>query len=553
LPDLETIKRDFEIYGKGIQRLEELKQELRGLNTKGRGKEVKAIESNLKNVSAIPKIEKQLEVLKRKIHGKTKPVKRKVTTISSIEKHISELKELVMHKHKLVTKPLTKDELEDIHEIPKIDKGIKDVKYTIESLSKRKKPIPKKYLENIKEIPKIEKYLVELKAEIEKKSKKIPSSKIDGEVGLTVQKYFDDMLLNIKYEFSNILKAKKNSLKEEVNLELVNDKNKLSEKHKALVQSFAEKYHHKVQTELKKEVGSSLKHIIDGKIARIKNILEKESNKKLENKRIDLIKRSNKELKIKEGQLKKDFGNKLNKNTILLNKKEITIKKGYKNLDKSLKNRFNEELKKKKEDLKIKYSKEFKNKKLLVIKELKNRELALNDNTNQLNIKENMFKEKYRILEKSLNKKVNEEIKNEDKRIKNAYKKRFLNLNNALDIYKKKEKNMRENIYRTINLELLKSYKIKLMKKKVALKSRLQKENDEKLTTQLMELKREIKAEMHLKYENKFQSRKSELDSSAKERIKHKEVELQNKFEDELNRRKLELKEELKKSLKNIL
>jgi len=118
LADLEVIKRDFEVYSKGIQRLGELRKELKSLNTKGHEKEVNAIEADLKNVSAIPKLEKQLEQLKGKIYGKgKKPAKRKAVKISSLEKPISELKDLVTHKHKLLTKPLSKDELEDIHEI----------------------------------------------------------------------------------------------------------------------------------------------------------------------------------------------------------------------------------------------------------------------------------------------------------------------------------------------------------------------------------------------------------------------------------------------------
>ena len=70
MSNLESIKKDFEIDGKGIQKLEELREELKSLNTKGYERQVKAIEANLKNVSAIPRIEKQLEDLKKKIHGK---------------------------------------------------------------------------------------------------------------------------------------------------------------------------------------------------------------------------------------------------------------------------------------------------------------------------------------------------------------------------------------------------------------------------------------------------------------------------------------------------
>ena len=89
-------------------------------------------------------------------------------------------------------------------------------------------------------------------------------------------------------------------------------KKELDEKHKALVQSFAEKYSHKVETELKKEVDTGFKDKLNEKIAQGKKLLEKSLNNKFEYKKAELIRKLNEELKSKENILKEDFKNKLN-------------------------------------------------------------------------------------------------------------------------------------------------------------------------------------------------------------------------------------------------
>ena len=53
----EELKKNFEIFDKGIKRLEELKAEFEKINTSGHEKEAEEIISMLKNVSAIPQLE----------------------------------------------------------------------------------------------------------------------------------------------------------------------------------------------------------------------------------------------------------------------------------------------------------------------------------------------------------------------------------------------------------------------------------------------------------------------------------------------------------------
>ena len=73
--NFKVLERDFEVFGKGIDRLEDLRKDLKSLNTKGFEKDKANIEAELHNVTDIPKIERQLKILKQKISGNYKPKK----------------------------------------------------------------------------------------------------------------------------------------------------------------------------------------------------------------------------------------------------------------------------------------------------------------------------------------------------------------------------------------------------------------------------------------------------------------------------------------------
>lgn len=362
MQDLWDVKKDFEIFGKGIQRLEEIKKELKSLNTKGHEEEVKAIEQNLNNVSAIPKIENQLEELKTKISGKSiKPAEIRARPIT-IEKQISELKDLVTSKHRLVAKSLSKSELEDIHEIPKIDASINEIKGALQAISNRKNQVSKKYLDHISEIPKIEQHIEELKSEIEKRAKRIPSGKIDSGAGSVVQKYFNDMLLNIKYEFSNILKSKKKELEDKINLELKRKEKELEEKLKLEREkegSIKEKYANHYAN-LEKSLKEEFKHR-EAKLKGSHSIALKNKEKVYEKKLEKLNSIYNLKLKMKKGELKAQFeneyeqrlvekGNKLKKGIEL--QLDSKYKKRYEEQENQLKSSFDKKLKEKENEMK---------------------------------------------------------------------------------------------------------------------------------------------------------------------------------------------------------
>ena len=55
--DIEELEKDFEVFGKGVGRLEQLKAEFEKINTSGHEKEAGEVRGMLNNVSAIPQLE----------------------------------------------------------------------------------------------------------------------------------------------------------------------------------------------------------------------------------------------------------------------------------------------------------------------------------------------------------------------------------------------------------------------------------------------------------------------------------------------------------------
>ena len=91
-------KKDFEIFAKGVERLKELEQELNNLDTRGFAREEESIRNKLKNVSDIPRIEREIKELRAKIHGRYRPKRRKTSKV------IEEIEELQEDVEKLARK-----------------------------------------------------------------------------------------------------------------------------------------------------------------------------------------------------------------------------------------------------------------------------------------------------------------------------------------------------------------------------------------------------------------------------------------------------------------
>lgn len=124
---LEQLKKDFETFEKGVERLEQLKAKFQRINTSGHEKEAAEIRGMLKNVSAIPQLEVKIANLKYISSGNRPMQKYNYTNLSNvelkhilfIEKQIAELKDAIRYLSARNGSKLTKNDLKNMEVIPK--------------------------------------------------------------------------------------------------------------------------------------------------------------------------------------------------------------------------------------------------------------------------------------------------------------------------------------------------------------------------------------------------------------------------------------------------
>ena len=225
--NFDFLEKDFKVFERGIDRLDQLKKELNSLNTKGFEKEKAKIESELHNITDIPKIEIQLKVLKQKINGNNK------SNVGKVRK--KSVKKIRANKLRKIDKGV--DELVK----SKLDKIASDLKV---SISERVKDKECKLIDLSKQKEK-ELFSMFNKKEIDLKNKysKIYDQKVNSELSKKVKKEFNKKLsqrYNSKKEslvldLENKLKIKEKILRKHVNADLrrykSQERKKLSEKY----------------------------------------------------------------------------------------------------------------------------------------------------------------------------------------------------------------------------------------------------------------------------------------------------------------------------------
>lgn len=189
----EKLRKDFYSFQSKVNTLEEIRNELKELDTRGFEKEVSIIKSRLKDTTAIPELEKLMTDLRRKILNK-RPVKRK-SPLKEIEKDVADI---------------TDTNLE-------IKKEIKNIKFSID----------------------------------DKINKKI---KTDSELSLSVDEGFQDFVNSLKLELSQKLKNKENQLNNELKQDLLVRRRDLELKYKKLEDKLKQDYNNKYKTELQKKI-----------------------------------------------------------------------------------------------------------------------------------------------------------------------------------------------------------------------------------------------------------------------------------------------------------
>ena len=205
-------RKDFEVFAKGVERLEELKVELNSLDTSKYPAEVAAIRSKLKNVSYIPEIEQEMKALKSKIGGKFKGPQTPNSS-AKINKKIKELEKKVNKR-----RPVRKSK--EVSKIPKIEAQVS-------------------YLKGI---------LKKQKEEEDRKEELLRH--IDPSVNLLVNTKLDMSLNEIKAELSKKLKEKQTAIKEQLQQDLENRKKNFELQYKNLQNKFEDRYEKNVQQHL---------------------------------------------------------------------------------------------------------------------------------------------------------------------------------------------------------------------------------------------------------------------------------------------------------------
>jgi len=233
-----SFRRKFDVFAKGIKRLEELRAELNKLNVEGHEKEVNSIRSKLKNVSYIPEIEEEMKILKEKIKGVYKA------------KEGEEKKK--PRKRRKIEKP------KELLKIPEIEVEVKALK----SMLARQQEGEKRKRELMKEI--------------------------DPDINLMVDNKFDLTLNEIKAELSKKLKDKELFMQEQLQKDLDMRKQEFELRYEDLKKKFAEKYGERIENSLQKEVGRRFNDLVKERVDQIKKKLHIEKEREVRNKEREL-------------------------------------------------------------------------------------------------------------------------------------------------------------------------------------------------------------------------------------------------------------------------
>jgi len=161
--------RDFQVYARGVKRLEELEDELDSLDTKGFSKEEKDIRAKLKSVHLIPQIERELRELKAKISG----IDLKYEKEQIDKKQSSKIRQLES-KEGEIGKAAEK--------IPTIKHGIESLKSEVEKLrrAKMRKQLTGSEVKSVEKIPELKHAVASLHNILDEESAEL--KKIEPEI-----------------------------------------------------------------------------------------------------------------------------------------------------------------------------------------------------------------------------------------------------------------------------------------------------------------------------------------------------------------------------------
>lgn len=286
------IEKEFNEFAEKIAKLEGLKHELEGLDAKGFETDVKLIKAKLKDIRAIPSIKRDIDLLRGKIEHK----KTAVLSADGFKRRIAHLEKLIVSKKLAGKKQLSKEEVKEVRDIPKLERELSALKKGFEQHMAGRKV------------------------------------KVDSGVGILVDAKFDDFVASLKGNLTEKLRQKEKELGEKEALELKSDLDKrkemfnekfseleaeriselnkkkllLEKKTAEMIKKHHEMYKQKVQNELENEIRNNFNEKLREKLNAIKQKTISETKKRFLN---GLMRTKAKELNkiVKEKTRKVDF------------------------------------------------------------------------------------------------------------------------------------------------------------------------------------------------------------------------------------------------------
>lgn len=497
----EQVKKDFEIFAEGVERLKELEKELNSLDTRDFLRDAAEIRSRLKNVSDIPSIEKKLKILKLKIKKKYNPKK----SPSLIKKELHKIKEGEDNIQGKISR--LRREFKEIGDIPKIERSIRQMREDFKEID---------------DIPKIEHGIEKIDRKVSK-IEEIKKGKVDSGVGVIVDTGIDRFLSNLKLALSERVKGKEKGVEEALRTDLKERENLFKEKYSALVNDFerrkkelgfklTEENKEKLEKKLRKEE-AELKHKLDRekKIMgeRYKVILRKHAHLELEKKKQEIKAKLDREYEERVKTIRNEEDEE--KNSFEKRKKELErLKEMFEKEKQKFLWKSKREIERREKRLKEKRE-EFKNRFFRKKIDLKREFGKLKDKEEE---KKNILQRAIEFFESRKARLMAEEkakLIREEKQLREKYKQHELELKNSKNryLFKKHEE------VRKIHEDLAKEFNEKL---------------HEELGKREKELREQIKNEYELKLQKKLEE-----------------------HEEEMRKRKLDLEMEIEQKMKQVL
>lgn len=439
------VKKDLELFSKGVERLKELKRELASLDTRGFAKEEQSIRSKLQNVSDIPTIERELKILKQKINRKYRPKRRKV---SATRKELQELKE---------------------EDLPEIKSAIRKLSARVGDSDSMK-------------------------------------ARVDSGVGAVIDTDFNNFLAGIKVKFSNRVREREKELDELLKKDLAkreekykNKQNNLlkdfEDKRKILEEDLQKKYSSKAKSEADKRYAKKLRSELHREVTRnFKEML----NKKIASEKVELGKKYKEELRAhvlmklqdREDNIKKSFVAKAEE----LQKRKDSIDKQMK----ESREKFDEQVK----ESRGKFEEQVKESRERLEDMKKNLKMSFADKMrNLLKTKESLRLQKEKVAKNAERRKI-ENAKYLNNLEKELRGKEAETLKNLREKKMNEMKELKQNLSENLHKEMEKN----LRSKESILRKQLRKEYDLRLRKHIEERETELKKkriEMELEMQNK--------------------------------------------------